>query len=213
MADKVKVTRLAEAQIEATADMLARFLNEHPLASIFGDDPKKRMHKFREGYAPLLRYCCAHGHPHVATIGNKLVGLALWMPPYGSRATAEEEREYGLDLMPATFGEPVVRLRPLGDLLRDIHMREMKGPHWFLAALAIDPTQQGKGIAGALLRPILLRADEGQLPCYTDTTQFSLVAFFQRHGFKILVEGTEPQIQMQYWTMRREPEPAPPTES
>jgi len=209
MADKVKVARLAEAQIGPTAEMLARFLNDQPLASAFGDDPEKRMRKFREGYAPLLQYCCAHGHPHVATIGNTLVGLALWMPPHGNRATPEEEREYGLDLMPATFGEPVERLRPLGDLLRDLHARDMKGPHWFLASLTIDPSQQSKGIATALMRPILLRADEGQLPCYTETTLANLVAFYRRQGFEVLAEGTEPRTETQYWTMRRTPAPPP----
>ena len=213
MADKVKVTRLTEAQIGPTAEMLARFLNDHPIGAIFGDDPEKRMRKFKDGYAPLLRYCCAHGHPQVATIGNKLVGLALWMPPHGSRATPEEEREYGLDLVPATFGEPVERLRPLGDLLRDLHTRDMKGPHWFLATLAKDPTLRGKGITSGLMRPVLLRADEGQLPCYADTIQPPLVPFFQRHGFRILVEGTEPQTMIQYWTLRRDPEKLPTSNS
>ena len=205
MADKVRVARLTEAQIGTAAETLARFLESHPIAPIFGNDPDLRLRRFREGYEPLLHYCCAHGHPQVATIGKKLVGVALWMPPHGSRATPEEEREYGLDLMPSTFGEPVVQLRPLGDLLRELHMRDMKGPHWFLAALFVDPTEQSKGIAGALLRPVLLRADEGQLPCYADTTQLNLVTFYRRHGFKIIAEGTEPQTRIQYWTMRREP--------
>jgi GNAT superfamily N-acetyltransferase len=209
MAEKVKVARLTDAQIGIAAEVLARFLNDQPVASIFGDDPEERMRKFREGYAPLLQYCCAHGHPHVATIGSKLVGVALWMPPHGSRATPEEEREYGLDLIPATFGKPVESLRPLGNLLRDLHVREMKGPHWFLGAVMIDPTQQGKGIASALMRSILARADEGHLPCYTDTIRPEMVSFFRRHGFNDRVAGTEPETNIQYWTLRRDPAPSP----
>jgi GNAT superfamily N-acetyltransferase len=212
MAGSVSIARLGEDQIELAADMLARFLNDQPIASIFGNDEQQRMARFRAGYEPLLRYCCAHGYPQVAMAQGKLLGIALWMPPHGPRATPEEEKEFGLDLMPETFGEPVVRLRPLGNLLRDLHMRDMPVPHWFLAMLVVDHAQQSKGIGGELLRPILQRADEGGLQCYADTIQLGLVTFFHHHGFKILADGIEPETRIQYWTLRREPAPVPTSE-
>ena len=211
MADKIDIVRLDEDQLEPAAEMLARFLNDQPHASLlFGPDPEARMRIFREGYMPLLRYCSAFAHPHVAISGGQMVGIALWMPPHGSRATPEEEREFGLDRMPATFGEPVVGLRPLGDRLRDLHERDMKAPHWFLAMMVVDPSRQGSGIGSALIRPILLRADEGKLPCYTDTTLPAHVDFYARHGFKVVVDDIERTTSIRFWTLSREPQPYEP---
>lgn len=213
MGDKINIVRMDEPQIELATEMLARILNNHPVAAVFGQDPQARLRTFREGYRPLLQYVCAHGHPHVATIGGNLVGLALWMPPHGNRATPEEEKEFGLDMMPATFGESVLQLRPLGELMKEVHLRDMTGPHWFLPMLVVDPSHLGCGIASSLLRPVLARADDGQLPVYADTTLPDYVQFYERHGFRTMLEDVEPVTGIRFWTMRRDPLPAPLSES
>ncbi len=209
MADQVIVARMREDQIAPAIDLLARLLNREPFAPSFGSDPVQRMKTFRDGFSPLIEYCHAHAHPHVATIGGDIAGLALWMPPHGVRASEDEEREYGLDRMPAIFGDTVIRLRPLGDMLRDLHIRAMEGiAHWFLAMMVVDPARTRAGIGSALLRPVLPRADEGGLPCYADTIVPDLARFYLRYGFEVLVEGVEPSTGIRFWTMRRPPRPA-----
>ena len=150
MPEGISIVRLEEDQIDAAVEMLARFVDSQPQADAFGADRELRMRQFRQGFLPLVRYCSAHGHPLVAVAAARLVGLALWMPPYGNRASPEEEVEFGLDQMPAIFGDPVTRMRPLGDLLRDLHKRELRVPHWFLATLVVDPSRQGSGVGSGL---------------------------------------------------------------
>jgi hypothetical protein len=52
---------------------------------------------------------------------------------------------------------------------------------------------------------MLARADHERIPCYLETFLARNVPFYQRHGFKVVVEGTVPESGLAFWTMRREP--------
>ncbi len=41
------------------------------------------------------------------------------------------------------------------------HQRVAPCPHWYLVVLGVKPCQQGRGLARALLEPMLARADAG----------------------------------------------------
>jgi GNAT superfamily N-acetyltransferase len=204
MAGKVRVTRLHEGQIDGAAQMLARAFHDQPYGVFYEPDPERRMRLLCEEFARLVRLCFALGEPYVTA--DELAGVALWMPPPAARITAEQEREFGLDQLPAIFGEAAfTRFRPLRDLLSELHERDMREAHWYLPILGVDPARQGSGLGGALLGPGLARADAQRLPCYLDTAQPRNVPFYQRYGFQVLVEGVEPVSMLPYWTFRREP--------
>jgi predicted N-acetyltransferase YhbS len=76
----------------------------------------------------------------------------------------------------------------------------------FLAVLGVDPELQGQGIGGALLQPVLDRADQHELPCYLETVEPSNLPFYSRHGFGVLDEGVEPTSDLRYWTLLRSPQ-------
>jgi GNAT superfamily N-acetyltransferase len=73
---------------------------------------------------------------------------------------------------------------PLRDLLNEPHDRDMRGPHWYLPIIGVEPSRQGTGIGSALLRPGLARADEWGLACYLDTGQPRNVRFYNARGSK-----------------------------
>ena len=52
---------------------------------------------------------------------------------------------------------------------------------------------------------MLARASHELIPCYLETFLARNVPFYQRHGFKVVVEGTLPESGLAFWTMRREP--------
>ena len=81
------------------------------------------------------------------------------------------------------------------------HPRE---PHWYLSVLGTDPTQQGKGVGGALLEPVLDRCDSQGLGAYLESSKEANIPFYQRFGFAVtgqidLPEG--PPV----WPMWRDP--------
>ena len=59
-------------------------------------------------------------------------------------------------------------------------------PHWYLAFLGIEPSEQGKGLGSALLRPVLERCDSEGTPAYLETSNERNLPFYQRHGFEVV---------------------------
>lgn len=56
--------------------------------------------------------------------------------------------------------------------------------HWYLAILGTDPDEQGKGHGSALMQPMLEHCDAEGVPAYLESSKFSNVAFYARHGFE-----------------------------
>jgi GNAT superfamily N-acetyltransferase len=84
--------------------------------------------------------------------------------------------------------------------------RDAPEPHWYLWTLGVDPPRQGHGVGGALLQPVLARADGAGQPCYLETDKTINVPFYQKHSFVVLVEDDLPNGGMHYWTMKRPPQ-------
>jgi GNAT superfamily N-acetyltransferase len=201
---KIEVVRLKPSQFDEAVELLARAFHDQPYNTYSEPDPTRRMYILRESFRCTVCECLAVGEPYGT--GEELSGVALWMPPGVPHISKEQEREFGFDRLPAIFGETALaRHAPLGDLLKAAHERNMTEPHWFLHILGVDPARQGEGIGSALMEPVLRAADSDGLPCYLDTAQPRNVPFYQRHGFRILVEDVEPVSGLRYWTFRREP--------
>jgi GNAT superfamily N-acetyltransferase len=56
--------------------------------------------------------------------------------------------------------------RRLSDVER---MHPTKEPHWYLAFLGVEPSEQGRGVGSALLRPVLDRAAAEGAPAWLET--------------------------------------------
>jgi GNAT superfamily N-acetyltransferase len=204
---KIKVDRLRHSQFDEAVELLSRAFHDQPYDTYIEPDPARRMNTLRESFRCRVRHCLAVGEPYGT--GETLSGVALWMPPGVPHLTKEQEREFGFDRLPEIFGETALaREAPLREVLTAEHKRHMTGPHWYLPILGVDPARQGEGIGSAMLEPVLTAADSGRLSCYLDTVQPRNVPFYQRHGFRVLVEEVEPVSGLRYWTFRREPKRA-----
>ncbi len=89
--------------------------------------------------------------------------------------------------------------------LDELHHRDVQPDHWYLFILGVDPPRQGQGVGGALIQPILARADEAGRRCYLETMKTRNVPFYQKHGFDVVVEADISGGGPHYWTMRRDP--------
>lgn len=66
-----------------------------------------------------------------------------------------------------------------------IHPRQ---PHWYISVLRVHPDQQGKGLGGELLRPILRNADEESVIVYLECSNPNSLDFYRKYGFKVMDE-------------------------
>lgn len=197
---------MREDQIDAATRLVTEVFLIQLRVVGFEPDHEQRQ-SYRDGFLRLVRFFFAHGEPYAATVSNEVAGVALWMPPHTLETADEEAQEFGVTQLAEIFREPLGRLYELDRKLRDVRDQNMQAPHWFLALLNISPERRGQGISKALLQPILLRADEGALPCYAETVLPDMVPFYQKYGFTVLAQGVDPSSGAPWWAMRREPQP------
>lgn len=91
--------------------------------------------------------------------------------------------------------------------LADQYMRKIhpSGRHWYLFVLGVDPALQGRGLGSRLLAELSARADGEEVPCYLETDKASSVRLYERHGFEVERDETEPRLGVRFWTMSRAP--------
>jgi ribosomal protein S18 acetylase RimI-like enzyme len=128
-----------------------------------------------------------HGTAHVT---DDFLGGALWLPPGVGTDDDALER-----LFKESVGEP--RRSEVLSILEQIGAAHPKEPHWHLAFLGVDPTQQGKGLGAALLRHALAHIDGQHLHAYLESSNPANVSLYQRHGFEVIREvrvGSSPLV-------------------
>ena len=80
------------------------------------------------------------------------------------------------------------------------HRQHANFPHMYLFNIAIDPKYQGKGYASRLLKPMFVKLDENNLPCYLESPERNL-ALYEHFGFEIVEHISLPENDM--WLMLR----------
>lgn len=81
------------------------------------------------------------------------------------------------------------------------------GEHWYLAALGTDPEAQGRGLAAAVLAPVLDGCDTDGLGAYLESSKEQNLPFYARHGFAVTGTIDLSRGGPRLWTMWRDPRP------
>ncbi len=107
--------------------------------------------------------------------------VALWNPPGGNLLGPQESaRRYGdvVAALPAPCAERVAALdEAVGAVLPG-------QAHWYLGVLATAVGRQGRGLASAVVAPVLAAADRAGLPAVLETGKEGNLGFYARHGFE-----------------------------
>jgi len=204
MTMETRTLRLQDAQLAEASQVLARAFFDDPMTIyVLPDDEQRRsiLPAFMEAGA---RICLPHGE--VYTTPGAVLGSANWLPPGETEVTEEKlERAGAMDVFARMGEEAAGRFGALMAQLGELHEQAVPADHWYLLILGVDPPRQGQGIGGSLIEPILRRADAEGSPCYLETMKPRNVAFYQKHGFDVVVEADTPDNGLHFWTMRRNP--------
>jgi GNAT superfamily N-acetyltransferase len=136
-------------------------------------------------------------------------GIAVWFNMRGPRVRLPIALRLSYLALPFRLGPlPAVRYAAMMSAFDRYHANDVPDlhePHWYLAALGVEPERQGRGTGSRLLARGLEEADDQDLPCYLETTHPRNVEFYRRHGFDIVREGSLPLAGPRFWTMLRWP--------
>ncbi|MGN6556555.1 MAG: GNAT family N-acetyltransferase [Solirubrobacterales bacterium] len=87
--------------------------------------------------------------------------------------------------------------------MENAHPRTPK--HFYLATLGVSPERQGEGVGSRLLAPVLEICDSDGIPAYLESSKYSNIAFYARHGFRVIDEHRLPGGGPVFFRMWREP--------
>ncbi|WP_085944873.1 GNAT family N-acetyltransferase [Actinoalloteichus spitiensis] len=195
----VSVRPAVDGDVPAIGRVLASAFSDYPFLrhTIAADDHAERVRRGQE--LMVRRIGLPHGRVWVAEDGGNVVGAAAWTTPdtdleaaFGPVAAEVGELAGDRAGIAAAVEEALAPYRPAE-------------PAWFLATIGIDPSRQGRGVGGALLRPGLVAAEEAGSVAFLETSDERNVRFYQRHGFRVVAEVELPAGGPRTWAMRRVP--------
>jgi GNAT superfamily N-acetyltransferase len=191
-------------EIPTLAAVLARAFATDPFYRYLAGEAPERSQRMRDGWTGLLRHA-SDGLSATYTTDDH-AGVALWQPPgrTGPGFVAS------LRLLPAMsrLAGGLGHLREVSramSFLEERRRRYAPGPHFYLAALGVEPERQGEGIGTALVQPVLAKADAGGTPAYLETATGRNVLLYERLGFAVVEEPTLPDTDVHGWLMLRRP--------
>jgi GNAT superfamily N-acetyltransferase len=195
---------LTMSQTEQGAALLARVFQHDPMMKYFIPDSTRMLDIPVRFYRANIHMGLLYGEVYTT---RSMEGVAIWVSPGNTDFTFGQLLRSGLLTASLSMG-----LKTLGRFMRSasyfekVKKQAISGPHWVLVFLGIEPSQQGKGLGGGLIQPILDRADAEGVPCYLDSTNERNLTFYKKHGFEVAARGQVPNGGPQIWAMLREPD-------
>jgi ribosomal protein S18 acetylase RimI-like enzyme len=183
------------------ASTLAKAFQSDPLYSYVIPDERKRAKALLWLMQKVVDYSILYGKGLTTDLKE---GGIFWLPPDQTKLTLLRIFRTGLHGIVFRFG--IISYSRFSDNMSytdEIHERFATDPHWYLWAIGVSPSFQGKGIGSKLMQPVLNIADNNHLPCYLETHNEHNIRFYENHGFKVVNEGRIPKHNLRVWAMLR----------
>ena len=216
---QITVRPLTADHLDDAAAVLALAFSEEPGNRVLLPDPEARLRLLRTATRNQLRATLPLGTVHVATLDDRLGGVAIWHPPGRRSASLPSTLRAAKDSLtgvPALARQlPTVATVLAQNLPGTASMvlrrrrgvaRASAGASWHLAFLATDPELRGRGLARALLDRQLTRCDEDRAPVWLETTDPVNPPLYERFGFVVTTHLDRAGWLPGLWIMRREPQ-------
>ncbi len=195
-------THLKESELDEAGEALGRAFFDDPLMTYILPDEETRSKKLTWFMRTGVKYGQLYGEVH--TTPESVDGAACWLPPGEADMSMFRMARAGMLMVPFKLGLGAFRrFLKINDYMDKLHHRDMPEDHWYLMILGVDTGNQGQGVGSSLVAPMLARADAEGLPCYLETMKEINVAFYEKHGFQVVVEDDLPDGGPHFWTMKR----------
>lgn len=194
------IRKIEPADFTQVSDLLGRAFDDDPVMNFMAKPDARRSERIRSMMDLALRKMTfPYGETYIT---EGFEGAALWNPPDGRphgllndlRLVPGFARVAGLSRMPRVIGA-----------LTLMEKKHPKEPHYYLLAIGVEPSKQGKGFGSQLLAPMIARCDREGMPAYLESSKERNVPLYERHGFKVVEEMDLPNGGPRVWRMWREP--------
>jgi ribosomal protein S18 acetylase RimI-like enzyme len=199
--ETVRIRRITDVELDQVTEVMTRAFDDDPVVNHLAKQDERREERIRH-FMRLALVPLTHPYGETYTTAD-LEGAAYWNPP--------GQRPHGiwndLRLMPK-----LVRVTGVAGLPRaasSFGLMEQKHPgepHYYLFALGVDPSRQGKGIGSKLMAPVLERCDHDGVPAYLESTNERNLPLYERHAFRVVEEVPLPKGGPTMWRMWRDPQ-------
>jgi ribosomal protein S18 acetylase RimI-like enzyme len=181
----------------AVGATLARAFDDDPLVGHFLPDGTTRPPKAARMFRLLLKLGLPH---HACYMTSGAEAVALWRPPGKWHLSVWDYIANGPGML-SIFGFGTMRVMSAMDLIEKKHPHE---PHYYLQTLGTDPSKQGKGFAGKVVRHQTTVADREGVACYLESSKSTNIPVYQALGFRVTGEIVLPNGPT-IWPMWRDP--------
>ena len=148
------------------------------------------------------------GHRGVATgstwVTDDVDAVAAWEPPAGTAPLPADVAEALARELPYLAGN---RARVVAETAALVGADRPSTPHWWLAHLGVRPSSRRRGLAAAVLAPVVVGCDTLQEVAAAAVYSWANVRFLRGFGFEVTAELRTSDDELPVWVVTRQPLP------
>jgi GNAT superfamily N-acetyltransferase len=148
------------------------------------------------------------GHRGVATgsarVTEDVDAVAVWHPPVGTAPVPDDVRSALARELPYLAADRWAAVRDTEAL---VSAARPERPHWWLAHLGVRPSARRRGLAAAVLAPVLVRCDVEQTLAAAAVYSWANVRFLRGFGFEVTETTRTADDELPLWVLVRRPLP------
>ncbi len=195
--------RLVHVDLEEAATVLALAFADDPLWVAIAPEVPARARLLARLYRLVLAPAVDAGR--VLAIGRPVAGVAVWHLPGDARPGPRGLLDAAIaaaGLLPS--GRRLARAFTVQRAFAAMRHVHATGRIAHLEHVGVLPAARGRGVASALIRPILGRAEVAGLPAWTETVTPGNVALYEHLGFTVVASVEVAGLGVTLWGLRRE---------
>jgi GNAT superfamily N-acetyltransferase len=147
------------------------------------------------------------GHRGVATrsawVTDDVDAVAVWEPPAGTAPLPADVSAALARELPYLRGS---RASTVSQTEAAIAAARPAEPHWWLAHLGVRPTSRRRGLAAAVLAPVLVRCDAERTLAAAAVFSWANVRFLRGFGFEVVLDTRTTDDELPLWVLVRQPQ-------
>jgi GNAT superfamily N-acetyltransferase len=148
------------------------------------------------------------GHRGVAAGGawvtDDVTAVAVWEPPAGTAPLPADVAAALARELPYLRADRASAVAETEALVGSARPSE---PHWWLAHLGVRPSARRRGLAAAVLAPVLVRCDAERSLAAAAVHSWANVRFLRGFGFEVTLSTRTPDGELPLWVVVRQPLP------
>jgi GNAT superfamily N-acetyltransferase len=137
-----------------------------------------------------------------AWVTDDVDAVAVWEPPAGTAPLPADVAAALARELPYLADH---RWRAVTDTATLVSAVRPSDPHWWLAHLGVRPSARRRGLAAAVLAPVIVRCDAEGTPSATAVYSWANVRFLRGFGFEVRAEFRTADDELPVWVLVRPP--------